>query len=229
MDRGRHVVAAESVSGGRLVGTHAFFGDSPDEAERRYRAYLLRKGAQALGQPPASTPSLVWQSIAPSGDSYQVQQGARYAALASVSKNYALSDVVSYLGSHGWIVTYSWEQGQASRGLYPVDDWLSSLAPDTTDNHRWLYAEANRSGADASLGVKAPWPFTFYSIANVFQAVPAPAVAPSAAPVAPVLPPPASVSASSPAPAPVAVYVVSAFALGSLVTAGLWWGRKFLF
>ena len=224
MDRGRFVVATESVHGGRLVGTHAFFGYTPDEAEARRRAYEARKYSQAtrLGQPPAT--SLVWQSIAPSNGSYSVAQGARYAGLASVSKNYSLADVQNYLNGHGWAVTYAWEQGQASRAEYAIDDWLASLAPDTTDNHRWLYVEGNRTGSDATLGASAPWPFTFYAIANVFQAVPAPPSAPAPAPTLPATVTPAAPSTSSPA-----TYVVGGIAAGALLTGALFALKRFVF
>ena len=127
-----------------------------------------------LGDDAPSAP-MVWSEIQPAGSDYAVQQGQRYAALASVSKNYTLAQVQSYLDGHGWQVTYGWEQGTATRGQFAIDQWLAALAPDTTSNHRWLYAEANRTGANATLGVDAPWPLTIYHVAHVFQAVPAPA------------------------------------------------------
>jgi len=217
MNRGAHVVAAQSVVGGRLVGSHAFFGETAAEAHARFAAYEKRKRAiSALGQPPAGP--LVWQNVAPdsSGD-YAFANGQRYAVLASVSRDYTAEQVGSYLAKHGWTVTYSWEQGESSRGQYAIDDWLGSLSPDTTSNHRWLYAEANRTGPDASLGQSAPWPFTFYAIADVFQAVPGP---PSTAPTVPTLPRAPTSAPSSSSASPI-VYVGGGFAAG-LVAWGLW-------
>lgn len=202
MNRGRHVVATESVAGGRLVATHAFFGDTGAEALERARAHERRK-LGTLGQPPA--PSLVWQPV-PAASDYAFAQGGRYAVLASVSKDYSLAQVRSYLTGHGWTVTYAWEQGTPTRNTYPVDQWLAGLAPDTTSNHRWLYAEANRTGPDVTIGASSPWPFTFYAISDVMVAVAAP---PSAAPASPTLPSsPAVPSPARPSAAPVALGVV---------------------
>jgi len=153
-----------------------------------YRAVATRFDAALLGQ----TTHLVWSEQAANGSDYDFASGGRYAVLASVSLNYSLSDVTSYLTNHGWAVTYAWEQGTPSRGIYPVDAWLDGLAPDTTSNHRWLYAEANRTGGDTSYGVNAPWPLTIYSISHVLHAEPAPA-----GQEAPVLPPTTSAPASS--------------------------------
>lgn len=128
---------------------------------------------------------LVWSEQAPDGDKYAFGQGHRYAVLASVSQNYSLSDVTSYLTNHGFDVTYAWEQGTPTRDMYAVDDWLASLSPDPTSNHRWLYAEANRTGADTTYGITSPWPLTIYTISHVLLAVPAPPGQPNAAPVLP--------------------------------------------
>ncbi|MGH8749939.1 MAG: hypothetical protein ACREU5_12645, partial [Burkholderiales bacterium] len=114
--------------------------------------------------------------IAPSDGEYAAAQGHRYAALASASKNYSLAQIEDYLNAHGWSVTYAWEQGTPTRGQFAVDTWLASLPADTTDNHRWIYAEANRTGPDASLGADPPWPLTLYHLAHVFEAVPGAAV-----------------------------------------------------
>jgi hypothetical protein len=137
---------------------------------------------------PLATP-LVWGKVDPSGSDYAFSQGHRYAVLASVSKNYALDEVHSYMTGHGWTVTYAWEQGQPSRALYPIDTWLQGLAPDTTSNHRWVYGEANRTDVDTTIGVDAPWPLTIYHIADVLEAVPG---QPSAAPIVSTLPAPSS-------------------------------------
>ena len=135
------------------------------------------------------TTSLVWSKVDPTGSDYAFGQGHRYAVLASVSKNYSLAEVQSYMAAHGWTVTYAWEQGQASRGLYPIDQWLQGLAPDTTSNHRWVYGEANRTDVDTTIGVDAPWPLTIYHVADVLEAVPGQPSAPS---VVATLPPPTS-------------------------------------
>lgn len=159
---------------------------------------------------------LVWSEEAPSGDSYPFSQGHRYAVLASVSQNYSLSDVTSYLTNHGFDVTYAWEQGTPTRGVYPVDDWLASLAPDVTGNHRWLYAEANRTGSDTTYGITSPWPFTIYTISHVLLAVPAPLDAPNAAPV---LPPPGATNlpaSSGPGVGTVVALAVLAGAVGAV-------------
>jgi hypothetical protein len=155
---------------------------------------------------------LVWHAEPPSGGDYTFSTGERYAVLASVSKNYGEQEVRDYLTSSGWTVTYAWEQGQASRGAYPIDAWLDALAPDTRDNHRWLYAEANRTGPSTSIGAAAPWPLTIYQIASVFRAVPAPPTAPGALPE-PVLPAGAPAPAAA-APAPAIALLGGGFALG---------------
>lgn len=113
-----------------------------------------------------------WQQIQPAGGDFTLQPGNRYAALASASLNYSLPQIVSYLAGRGFAVSYSWEQGQPSRGLYPVDLWLQSQAPDTTDNHRWIYLEGNYTGTDPlTVGQDAPWPLTIYSVGAAFEAV----------------------------------------------------------
>lgn len=150
---------------------------------------------------PLATP-LVWGKVDPSGSDYAFAQGHRYAVLASVSKNYSLAEVENYMTSHGWTVTYAWEQGQPSRGLFPIDTWLQGLAPDATDNHRWIYGEANRADVDTSIGVDAPWPLTVYHIADVLEAVPG---QPGAPPVVATLAAPTSA-----APFPTATVLASA-------------------
>jgi hypothetical protein len=132
--------------------------------------------AETLGDPPPDPP-LVWGEIFPdtSGD-FAIVEGGRYAVLASLSKNYSLAQAMAYLTGHGWSVTYSWETGQQTRGQYPVDAWLEQLAPDTRDNHRWVYGEANRTGASTTLAQDPPWPLTLYHVAHVLRAVPAASV-----------------------------------------------------
>lgn len=151
----------------------------------------------------------VWQELPLTGGSVTAAQGQRYAALADVSRDETLASIVNYLNGHGWTVTYSWEQGQASRGLYAVDAWLAALSPDTTDNHRWVWIEANRTGDTASLGASSPWPFTIYALAHVFQAVDAP---PGGG--ATVLPP---VTTPDAAPVPGAVWVLGGAAVLGLL------------
>lgn len=136
--------------------------------------------------------SKVWSEIHPAGDHYAFAPGERYAVLASVSRNFTLDQVKSKAESQGFTVTYDWEQGGASRGLYPIDDWLDALPRDTTSNHRWVYAEGNFDGAAPwSLSVDPPWPFTMYHLEYVFQAVEA-ADQPGAPAEQPELPPVAS-------------------------------------
>lgn len=160
--------------------------------------------------PLAATP-LVWGKVDPSGSDYDFSQGHRYAVLASVSKNYSLAEIQSYMTSHGWTVTYAWEQGTAGRGQYPIDAWLQGLAADTTDNHRWVYGEANRTDVDTSIGVDAPWPLTIYHVADVLEAVPG---QPNAPPVVTSLAAPTS---STPFPTKtVLVSVAGGVALGLL-------------
>jgi hypothetical protein len=120
----------------------------------------------------------VWQEL-PIAGSITVEQGQRYAALADVTRNASLSSIVSYLGGHGWAVTYAWEEGQPSRGLYAVDAWLAGLSPDTTDNHRWVWIEANRTGQTTAVSAASSWPLTVYALGKAFEAVAAP---PGAAP-----------------------------------------------
>jgi hypothetical protein len=232
MHRGPFVVAAESVHGGRLAATHTFFGDTEEQARARFLAYEARKAfgvaphhdAHALGQAP---PALVWHSVAPSGGDYSFASGERYAVLASVSKNYSKQEVSDYLTAHGWTVTYAWEEGQAgARAAYPIDAWLDSLAPDVTSNHRWLYAEANRTGPTVLLGVSAPWPLTIYQIANVFQAVPAPPGLADASAPAPF--PSSPPTAAPPTRAPAIALVGGGFALGLAASLAIALARRLL-
>jgi hypothetical protein len=145
------------------------------------------------------TAPLVWDEIAPSSGHYAIGQGDRYAVLASVSRDYSLTDVTAYLAGHGWRVTYAWEQGTATRDAFAIDAWLASLPADPTPNHRWVYGEADRLAGSATLGQAAPWPFTFFHLVHVFRAVPAP---PGSADVPPVLPPANAPAASSGSSAP---------------------------
>lgn len=164
----------------------------------------------------ATAGAKVWTEIAPTGGDFQIDNGQRYAALASASRNYALVEIAAYLGAHGWQVTYSWEQGAATRELYAVDTWLAGLAPDPTENHRWVWIEANRTGPSATIGARPPWPFTFYAIAHAFEATPVPPEL--VGPLGPVLPPPgAPASSSSSSGPPPAVYFVGGAAALALV------------
>jgi hypothetical protein len=131
-------------------------------------------GATATATDPATT-NIVWTEIFPdsSGD-FTVTSGQRYAGLASVSLNYTLTSIVSYLTSHGWTVTYSWEYGTPTRETYQIDTWLDSLTADPTSNHRWVYVEANRTGDTTTIGQTPPWPLTIYKAAHIFQALPGP-------------------------------------------------------
>jgi hypothetical protein len=159
---------------------------------------------------------LVWQEEKAMGDAFPIESGGRYAVLASVSHNYSVSEIVDYLDRNGWTVTYAWEQGTATRDLYAIDTWLSSLVADPTNNHRWVYGEANRTGAAEALSSRAPWPFTFYSIAHVFRAVPAPPSAPGPDLPSPATPPP------PPKAIPASVLVVGGGAVVLAVGYALW-------
>jgi hypothetical protein len=164
-------------------------------------------------------PSLAWAAQAPSGSDYAFARGHRYAVLASVSRNYTLAQIVAKMTALGFVVTYAWEEGQASRGLYAIDAWLASVPPDVTSNHRWVYGEADFTAADTTLAIDAPWPLTIYHVAQVFEAVPAPA---GGAP-APALPPPAA-EVSAPAPSGPSALEVLAIAAGGVAAVGLaWW------
>jgi hypothetical protein len=122
------------------------------------------------------TANLVWTEIFPDSSSdFAVTSGQRYAGLASASLNYTLASIVSYLNAHGWTVTYSWEYGTPTRNTYQIDTWLSQLPADTTSNHRWVWIEANRTGATTTIGQTPPWPLTIYRVAHAFQALPGPA------------------------------------------------------
>ena len=133
----------------------------------------------------------VWSEIHPAGGDFAFQPGSRYAVLASVSKNYSLSEVEHAAEGKGFSITYAWEQGDPSRATYAIDAWLASLKPDAIDNHRWIYAEGNFTGSSAwSLSVDPSWPLTLYHVQHVLTAVDAPDPAtPGGAPAAPVLPP----------------------------------------
>lgn len=152
----------------------------------------------------------VWRELPLSG-SVSVEQGQRYAALADVSRDASLPKIVSYLSAHGWLVTYAWEEGQASRDLYAVDAWLAGLSPDTTSNHRWVWIEANRTGESASVGQASPWPFTIYALSHAFQAVDAPEGGGGALPTLP------TVTTPAPPGVPGAVWVVGGAAVLGLL------------
>jgi hypothetical protein len=165
----------------------------------------------SLGTVGQGPPSSVWDEERPASGDYALAQGGRYAVLASVSRNYSLAEVASYLTGHGWAVTYLWEEGSPTRDTYAIDAWLSSLGPDPTGNHRWVYGEGNRVGESATLGRVPPWPFTFYSLSHVFRAVPAP---PGAGGGAPALP--SSEPAPSPSAAPSGWLLAGAAVLGAV-------------
>jgi hypothetical protein len=138
----------------------------------------------------------VWSEIQPTSGAFVFEPGERYAVLASASLNYTLDQIAAKAASEGFTVTYKWETGQPSRATYAIDNWLASLAPDTTSNHRWVYAEGNFTGSSPwSLSQDPPWPFTMYHVAHVFEAVDAPDQ-PADSPAEPALP---STSTSAPA------------------------------
>lgn len=174
-------------------------------------AHLITSG---LGDAP-ETP-MVWKEIQPADDDYAFANGQRYAVLASVSSNYSLAAIEAKMKSLGFAVTYAWEQGTPTRGLYAIDTWLASLPADATSNHRWVYGEADYAGAATTLGVDAPWPFTIYHLAHVFEAVPAP---PGSAPTIP------TSTSSSSSSRTGAVVTAGAVILG---LAGVAWAVRFL-
>jgi len=114
----------------------------------------------------------VWQEIsANSSGDFVLTAGQEYAVLASVSQNYSVAQITSYLTGHGYQVLYAWEYGTAGRSpAGSMDTWLASLPADTTSNHRWVYGEVVPTAA-TTIGQNAPWPLTIYSIAHAFQAV----------------------------------------------------------
>jgi hypothetical protein len=120
--------------------------------------------------------AMIWSEVFPdSSANFTFQPGQRYAVLASASLNYSVDQIVQYVQGHGFQVTYSWEQGQPTRGQFQVDAWLASLPPDTTSNHRWVYGEGNFTGsAPWTIGQDPPWPLTIYHVAHLMEAVAAP-------------------------------------------------------
>ena len=140
----------------------------------------------------------VWSEIQPTSGDFVFKPGERYAVLASVSLNYSLDEIKTKAEAEGFQVTYAWQSGQASRATYAIDNWLAGLAPDTTSNHRWVYAEGDFAGSSPwSLGVDPPWPFSIYHVAHVFEAVDAPDQPSGDAPAQPALPSTSSSSSSS--------------------------------
>jgi hypothetical protein len=119
------------------------------------------------------------EEAADSDDRFTFRPGERYAVLASASKNYSVSEIGHYLAGKGFDLTYSWEEGEPTRGKFTIDQWLASVPPDTRSNHRWVYGEGNfEPGRDPwTIGRDAPWPFTVYHVAHVMRAVDAPDVA----------------------------------------------------
>lgn len=202
------------------------------EALETYRRFLPEtsiRGSSAgstLGDSSSEAgPSLVWAAEPASGNDYAFQSAHRYAVLASVSLNYSLAQIAAKMTSLGFVVTYAWEQGQPTRGLYAIDAWLASLPVDATENHRWVYGEANFAGADTTLAIDAPWPLTIYHVAQVFEAVPAP---PAGAPL-PSLPVPASVASAPAAPGPSGTEILVAAGVGAtLLGLGWWVAARFL-
>ena len=170
-------------------------------------------GVSTMGQ---TTAPMVWSEILPGGNGFAFEQGNGYAILASVSKNYTLQQVQTYLTNNGWTVVYAWEYGTPGRNQYAVDDWLASLPADTTSNHRWVYGEAGRSGANTTIGQNAPWPLTIYEIAHVFEAVPGqPNQAPGSASF------PTSTAPACPAPSSTLPYALGGVALGAVAATGV--------
>lgn len=163
----------------------------------------VRAAAFAVG---AGAPALIWTQVQAQGSSFSFQPAERYAALASVDTAGSLETIRGKLTGKGLDVTYLWQQGQASRGLYCVDDWLASLKPDPTGGERWVYIEANVSAA-APVVVDVDFSVLFrhiYNLAAVFQAVAA-GSAPDAFPCASghdVPPPPPVVSKAPPGGSP---------------------------
>jgi hypothetical protein len=124
--------------------------------------------------PSGSTGPLVitWQLVQDGESTLTVDAGHRYAALVSVSKNFSLDQITKKLSSsYGFTTTYAWEYGTPTRNKFAIDDWLASLPADTRDNHRWVWIEGNASQA-MSEGRDAPWPFTVYHIASLYEYIP---------------------------------------------------------
>jgi hypothetical protein len=156
----------------------------------------------------------VWSEIQPQGSDFAFEPGERYAVLASVSKNFTLAQIMAKAAAEGFTVTYAWEQGQSSRALYPIDDWLAGLSPDPTDNHRWVWGEGNFDGAAAwTVGVDAPWPLTIYHLQHVFEAVDQPDTA-----TPPTLPTEAECPPAPPGVSPVAAAL---WTLGGVLVGGI--------
>lgn len=160
----------------------------------------------------------VWSETEPAGGDFTFEPGARYAVLASVSLNYSLAQVQNYVAGKGFQVTYAWETGQPSRATYAIDNWLDNLPPDTSGNHRWVYAEGDYDGTDPwKVGQDPPWPFTMYHVAHVFQAVDAAdPVSPSDTPAAPTLPSTTSSTGAATGLSPLGV-AAAVFSVGILV------------
>lgn len=159
----------------------------------------------------------VWSEVHATSGDFRFEPGQRYAVLASVSRNYSLSEIETKATGKGFSITYAWESGAPGRGLYNIDAWLASLPADTTSNHRWVYAEGNFGGAETwTLGQDPPWPFTVYHVAEVFEAVDAPEQAP-----APALP---TTVAAAPSGSGVFGAVVTLFAILGAAGLGYWAG-----
>jgi hypothetical protein len=188
---------------------------------RALRCAIEAEAWSTMGDP-APAGAQVWSEVAPTGGSFTFSPGSRYAVLASVTTKASLPQVTDKLTSKGFSVSYAWTQGQASRGLYCVDTWLGQLPPPPS-GEAWVYVEADFTAATPdvepvtySWGV---WPVTLdvYSIAHVFEAMPAATATnafdcqPGGAPAGP------AVVAATPAPSK-APYVLGGAVAGSLAT-----------
>jgi hypothetical protein len=88
-----------------------------------------------------------WVQISPDGaGNYLASPGQRYAALLSVDTRAKLSDAVDELKKEGFVVTYSWQSGQAGRNQFFIDNWIASL-PTPTKGTAWMYFELNYTGS----------------------------------------------------------------------------------
>ena len=133
--------------------------------------YLLTRPKVVPKAPPIPNSVGISWVQSKNANSYPVKMGGRYAGLASASKNFTIQQITDYLNGHGWQVTYAWEYGTDSRGgEFNVDVWLMGLKADSTDNHRWIWIEGNRTGKDDSVSASPPWPLTLYYAGPVFQA-----------------------------------------------------------
>lgn len=155
------------------------------------RAIALARYGLAPSTLGAPTHAFDWIAIAPADDSFKFYGNQAYALHAFLKDNLSIDWAKEKLSGRGWKVGYTWQQGQPSRGLYPIDDSLAHL-PASPAGFIRVYGEADAppAGDNAPTSFALPWPGQdYYQINQVWQLQPATTTNPCAPTVAACAPP----------------------------------------